>query len=145
MEETITIFIGIGLLVLFGSTLYSSTNELKMQKKEDSEDDTIDIKKGTYALSPFESVCSKCNIKNIPISEAEQFTTSSTVGTQEFPICFDYNKTNKKCCVVEKDNVYFGCPKFCFDSVKNSLQKDDTYTEEQYKTILKSNKYCNNI
>ena len=144
MEESITIFIGVGLLIFFGSTLYSSTNELKMQKKDSASDD-VDVKKGTYTLSPFESVCSKCNIKNIPIDEVQQFTTSSTVGTQELPICFDYNKTNKKCCVVEKDSVYFGCPKFCFDSVKDSLDKDTTYTEKQYKTILKGNKYCNNI
>ena len=144
-EENITIIIGLCFLFFFGAAMYSSSNKLKVALKKEKEESTIDVKKGTYSVSPFEQICNECKLNVVKINDASQFTTASSVTEQEFPICYNYNKLNKKCCTIKKDNLYFGCPKFCFDNVKNSLVQGEIYTENDYKNFLRQNKYCNKI
>ena len=144
-EEATMLVAGLVVLVFFGATLYSSSNELKTNTDTKKQDKLPEVKTGTYSVSPFEQICSECKLNQLKDADASQFTTSKTVPRGEFPICYDYNKTHKKCCTVKKDDVYFGCPKFCFDNVKHSLDKSTTYSESELKIIMRENKYCNTL
>ena len=147
IEENLTIMIGVLFIILFGASLYSSSNQLKQtaQKMKSSSDKTPEVKKGTYSVSPFESICNECKIHTVSDEMASKFTTSTTVSDGEFPLCFDHNRSNQKCCAIKKDDIYFGCPKFCFDNIRESIEKGEEYTEDQYKALMKENKYCNTV
>ena len=103
-----------------------------------------DLKSG-YTKSPFENTCDKCKLNIIPNEKAKSFRTVNTVNDDDFPLCFQNTKINKKCCTIKEEDTYFGCPKYCFDSIRENIKNIKPSTEDDYKYIMKENSYCNSF
>lgn len=145
MKDNILIIFGIISLFLFGGVMLSSSNEMKIYKLKKESEIKKEVTKSGYTKSPFENTCDKCKLNIIPNEKAKSFRTVNTVNDDDFPLCFQNTKINKKCCTIKEEDTYFGCPKYCFDSIRENIKNIKPSTEDDYKYIMKENSYCNSF
>ena len=107
----------------------------------DTPEDDIDT--GVYMRDARHSKCNDCKIKSLSNEKSQQFSNIDTIQKGKAPLCFNHGDAEKKCCAIKQDDIYFGCPNFCFEEIQNKLDAINAKDEKRYKSVMNENSYCN--
>ena len=134
-----------------GSAENSENSDQDSGSAENSDQDSGSAENsnlGVYMKDPREEQCGKCKVNVLKNEESNTLSNIETYRKNTVPLCFNHNDIEQKCCTIKEDTTIFGCPSFCFEDIQsniNILKENNTKDPEEYKRILRQNKYCNEI
>lgn len=150
-----TFVLAVVLLVVFTNEKSNSEDENKINsedEKSNSEDENSNPNENSnsedeiYMENPSQEVCEKCKFETILNDEASRFTKFNSSLNGATPLCFDKDSKKSNCCVARNmENNILGCPEFCFEHVNKKFKSMNgkSNSEDEYKGVMRTNKYCN--